>query len=121
MSIIPAISALPALPAMPSMPMAPLGGAQGMSPSGDGGTPRAGSLGSVGPDDFAAALSSAVAGLNTQVNGAERLSEAVSTGQIADPTAALVEIEKADLAFNTAVQMRNKLVEGWQELSRMTV
>ena len=26
-----------------------------------------------------------------------------------------------DLAFNTAVQVRNKLVEGWQELSRMSV
>ena len=37
------------------------------------------------------------------------------------PTVALVAVEKADLAFNTAVQVRNKLVEGWQEISRMQV
>lgn len=124
MSIIPAItalSALPAMPAMPAMPSAPLGaaaaGRTGEGGSGDG----PGRLGSVAPDDFASLLAGAVSDLSTRMNGAERLSEAVATGQVQDSTAALVEIEKADLAFNTAVQVRNRLVEGWQELSRMTV
>ena len=75
----------------------------------------------VGPADFAGALSSAISGLNASMTGAERLSEAVATGQVADPTAALVEIERADLAFQTAMQVRNKLVEGWMDVSRMTV
>lgn len=122
MSIIPAISALPAMPAMPTAPLGGMSGVSGLGPSGgDGGSLRAGGPGSVGPADFAGALADAMSGLNSQMNGAERLSEAVATGQVADPTAALVEIEKADLAFNTAMQVRNKLVEGWQELSRMTV
>ena len=120
MSVIPAISPLPAMPAMPSMPTAALGALGSTSPASDG--PRAVGGGMpVGPADFAGALSEAIAGLNTKMNGAERLAGAVATGQVADPTAALVEIEKADLAFSTALQVRNKLVEGWQEISRMTV
>jgi flagellar hook-basal body complex protein FliE len=74
-----------------------------------------------GSGGFAGMLSDAVSGLNSQLTGAERLSEQAATGQLADPTSALVAVEKADLAFNTAVQVRNKLVEGWQELSRMQV
>jgi flagellar hook-basal body complex protein FliE len=114
-SIIPPISALPPMPSMPTAPLGSLG-----LPSSES-TTRASEASNVGPADFAGALANAIDGLNTRMNGAERLSEAVATGQIADPTAALVEIEKADLAFNTAVQVRNRLIEGWQELSRMTV
>lgn len=111
------ISALPAMPSMPAA-MSPLGA---VSPAGDGGgTPRVdGATGA--PADFAGALSSAISGLNTTMVGSERLSEAIASGQIEDPTSALVEIEKADLAFQTAMQVRNKLVDGWQEVSRMTV
>jgi flagellar hook-basal body complex protein FliE len=114
-SIIPPISALPP---MPAMPIAPLGS---LSVSSGELTRDATATSRVTPADFAGALANAIEGLNTKMNGAERLSEAVATGQIADPTAALVEIEKADLAFNTAVQVRNRMIEGWQELSRMTV
>ncbi len=120
MSLIPPISALPAMPAMPAMPTAALGSLGPAGPS-DGGGLRPGPIDTSGTADFAGALASAISGLNSQVNTSERLSEAVATGQMADPTSALVEIEKADLAFNTAVQVRNKLVEGWQELSRMSV
>jgi flagellar hook-basal body complex protein FliE len=70
---------------------------------------------------FAEMLSGAVSGLNDQLVGSERLSEQAATGGLADPTVALVAVEKADLAFNTAVQVRNKMIEAWQELSRMQV
>jgi flagellar hook-basal body complex protein FliE len=70
---------------------------------------------------FGDMLAGAISGLNGQMVGSERLSEQAATGGLADPTVALVAVEKADLAFNTAVQVRNKLVEGWQELSRMQV
>lgn len=121
MSIAPIASiGLSALPAMPAMPvaMAPLGATAGTAAS--DGAVRPDAAGG-GPADFAGALAQAVAGLNTTMVGSERLSEAVASGQIDDPTSALVEIEKADLAFQTAMQVRNKLVEGWQEVSRMTV
>ena len=76
---------------------------------------------SAGGGGFADMLSSAVSGLNGQLTSSEKMSEDAATGGVTDPTEALVAVEKADLAFSTAVQVRNKLVEGWQELSRMQV
>ena len=96
MSPLPPISGLASMPFMPS---GPVGAADG----------------------FAGVLSSAISGLNGQMVDSEHLAEKAATGQLADPTVALVAVEKADLAFNTAVQVRNKLVEGWQEISRMQV
>lgn len=104
---------LPPISALPSMPFGPIGAADGAS-SGSA-APATASGG------FADMLSGAVSGLNDQLVGSEKLSEQAATGSLADPTDALVAVEKADLAFNTAVQVRNKLVEGWQELSRMQV
>lgn len=104
---------LPPISALPAMPFGPLGatGATGAAPAAE--APAAGGFGD--------ALAGAIAGLNGQMVGSERLAEQAATGGLADPTVALVAVEKADLAFNTAVQVRNKLVEGWQELSRMSV
>ncbi len=100
---------------LPAMPLGPIGGL-GASAATGADAPAAPAAGG-----FAGMLSNAVSGLNGQLVGSERLSEQAATGGLADPTVALVAVEKADLAFNTAVQVRNKLVEGWQELSRMSV
>lgn len=104
---------IPPIAPMPLMPAGPIGAP---AAAGDGAGPAPAAA-----PGFAGMLQSAVAGLNDQMVNSERLSEQVATGGVADPTSALVEVEKADLAFNTAVQVRNKLVEGWQELSRMQV
>jgi flagellar hook-basal body complex protein FliE len=71
--------------------------------------------------DFAGMLAGAVSNLNSQLTRADRLQEAAATGELADPTVAIVETQKADIALQMATQVRNKLVEGWQELSRMQV
>lgn len=101
--------------ALPSMPFGPIGpaAAGADAPASTSAAPAAGGFGD--------ALAGAMAGLNDQMVGSERLAEQAATGGLADPTVALVAVERADLAFNTAVQVRNKLVEGWQELSRMSV
>lgn len=70
---------------------------------------------------FSTLLSRAVGGLQEQVATADRLQELAATGQLADPTEAIVATQQADLSLRLAVQMRNRLVEGWQELSRMGV
>jgi flagellar hook-basal body complex protein FliE len=101
---------LPPIAGLPAMPFGPMG-VQG---AGEAATAPAAS-------GFGDMLAGAISGLNGQLVGSERLSEQAATGGLADPTVALVAVEKADLAFNTAVQVRNKLVEGWQELSRMQV
>lgn len=77
--------------------------------------------GSESGGDFAGMLAGAVSGLNAQLTRADRLQEAAASGQLGDPTVAIVETQKADIALQMATQVRNKLVEGWQELSRMAV
>lgn len=42
-------------------------------------------------------------------------------GEITDVSQALVAIEKADIAFSTMMQIRNKIVEAYQEVIRMSV
>lgn len=107
---------LPPIGAVPSMPFGPLGvgAGSGLAGAAEAGGPAAAAGG------FGDMLTKAVSGLNSQMVGSERLSEQAAVGQ-ADTTEALVAMEKADLMFTTTVQVRNKLVEGWQELSRMQV
>ena len=71
--------------------------------------------------DFGRMLAGAVSDLNSQLTRADRLQEAAASGELADPTVAIVETQKADIALQMATQVRNKLVDGWQELSRMAV
>ena len=108
------VSPLPPITGLASMPFGPITATDGPSAA-DARPPRRRTPASRG------ILSSAISGLNGQLVSSEHLSEQAATGQLADPTVALVAVEKADLAFNTAVQVRNKLVEGWQEISRMQV
>jgi flagellar hook-basal body complex protein FliE len=109
------VTPLGPIAALPAMPFGPIGGLGASAATGTD-APAASAAGG-----FAGMLSNAVSGLNGQLVDSEKLSEQAATGGLADPTVALVAVEKADLAFNTAVQVRNKLVEGWQELSRMSV
>lgn len=106
---------LPPIAPLPPMPLGPIGAA---APAAE--AARGERVSDAAPG-FGAMLDRAVNGLNTQLLESERLSELAATGALPDPTMALVEVEKADLAFQTAVQVRNKIVEGWQELSRMSV
>ena len=48
-------------------------------------------------------------------------SQAVATGMSNDLAAALVSVEKADLALQLTTQLRNKAVEAYQEVMRMQV
>lgn len=98
------VEGMPALP--PVSPVPPL----------DGAAPTEKALGTT--SDFVALLGDAVSGLSDQVNKSERMTEMAATGQLEDPTLALAEVERADLAFELAVQVRNRMVETWQELSR---
>jgi len=108
------VTLLPPIQPMGFMPSGPITAAGGAGAAG----PATAAPASGG---FADMLSGAVSGLNNQLTSSERLTEQAATGGLTDPTTALVAVEKADLAFSTAVQVRNKLVEGWQELSRMQV
>jgi flagellar hook-basal body complex protein FliE len=100
---------IPQLAPMPA-PMAPLP-APGVEAA--GATP--------GTGGFATLLTRATSGLADQIHTADRLQELAASGQLPDPTVAIIETQKANLSLDLAVQVRNRLVEGWQELSRMSV
>ena len=104
---------LPPISALAPMPFGPIaaGAAQGLGET--SAAPAAGGFGDM--------LAGAISGLNGQMVGSERLSEQAATGGLADPTVALVDVENADLAFNTAVQVRNKMVDAYQEIKDIRV
>jgi len=42
-------------------------------------------------------------------------------GEVTDVTEAMVAVERADLAFNTMMQIRNKIIQAYEEVMRMSV
>lgn len=110
------MSPIAPLPPISSLPLMPVGFPSGAAGGADAARAPAGAA-----DSFAGMLGQAVSKLNTQLVGADRMEQLAATGQLADPTQAIVEVQKADISLQLATQVRNKLVEGWQELSRMSV
>ena len=55
-----------------------------------------------------------------QTEADQTIRELVS-GEVTDVSEALVALEKADIAFNTMMQIRNKIIEAYQEVIRMPV
>ncbi len=52
---------------------------------------------------------------------ADRLSEQLLAGQVQDVSQVMVAAQKAELSLQLAIQMRNKLLEAYQEIMRMQV
>ena len=50
-----------------------------------------------------------------------RVSVVLVTGQDVDPAVVLTSIQKADMAFRMMMQMRNKLVQAYQEIKEMRI
>lgn len=111
-----ALGPIPPLPLMPFMSQGPL--STGPMPAA---SPPASASGAQSPGGFAELLGDAMGSLNTQMQEASALQQAVATGQVSDPTEAITATAESGLAFQFATQVRNRLVEGWQEISRMQV
>lgn len=45
----------------------------------------------------------------------------LAAGEVADVSQALIAVEKADIAFSTMMQIRNKIIEAYQDVMRMSV
>jgi len=54
-------------------------------------------------------------------NEAEELQQAFAAGEVEDINEVILAVQKADLALNLALELRNKVVEAYQEISRMQV
>ena len=66
-------------------------------------------------------LRSALAGVNDLQLKSEQASAALAAGQITDLHQVTLLTEQASLALQFTIQVRNKLLEAYQEISRMPV
>jgi flagellar hook-basal body complex protein FliE len=68
---------------------------------------------------FAETLRGALGEMGELQNQAENKVAGVLEGDGADVHTALIAVEKADLSFQLMMQVRNKIVSAYQEISRM--
>lgn len=73
------------------------------------------------PTGFETMMTRAINGLSDTLRTSDRMSELAATGQLADPTTAILAAEEADLAMTMAVQVRNRLLTAWNTLNQMSV
>ncbi len=72
-------------------------------------------------ESFGVSLRTALGKINELQQDADRAAENFSVGRTQDVAGTLITIEKANLGFQLALQIRNKLLEAYQEILRMPI
>lgn len=70
---------------------------------------------------FGEVLGKALASVNALQQGGQEAALAIASGKSVDTAAAVVAIEKANVSFQFVMQVRNKLLDAYQEIMRMSV
>jgi flagellar hook-basal body complex protein FliE len=76
---------------------------------------------SVAPADFAGWMSQEIGAVNERIAVAETGLRDLATGATGNLHQVMLQIEEAKLAFNLTVQIRNKVLEGYQDIMRMQI
>jgi flagellar hook-basal body complex protein FliE len=71
--------------------------------------------------DFSKWMVQELNAVNDRVTNAEDSLTQLATGQTGNLHEVMIDLEKARLAFQLAVQVRNKLLEGYQDIMRMQI
>ncbi|MFN9301096.1 MAG: flagellar hook-basal body complex protein FliE [Acidobacteriota bacterium] len=87
----------------PVEPLAPLGGAKW------------------GGAEFSNLLAGALDGLKTQKADADKQLNAWMNGEAVDLHQVATSIQKAELSFELAIEVRNKMMQAYQEVMRMQI
>ncbi len=74
-----------------------------------------------GAKSFSETLTQAIEQVNETQNKADTLATRVATGDMDKLHEAMIAMEKASLALELSVQVRNKVIEAYQELMRTQV
>jgi flagellar hook-basal body complex protein FliE len=98
------------------LPIAPPSGLSGL-----GAAKPAAAPGTGGGDSFANALGSALGNLDASQTQATQASQDLVTGKATDVSSVVMSVERASLELQLASQVRNKLVDSYQEIMRMQV
>lgn len=95
-----------AISSVPSMPQ--MGGMQGIAkPEAEGG--------------FKNLLIDSIQNVNSMQQQADQAVEAMFTGGDVNPAEVLTAVQKADLAFRLTMQMRNKVMDVYQEIKEIRI
>ena len=68
---------------------------------------------------FGAVLSTALQHVNELSNGADQQIGTLLKGGNADMSTVMIAVEKADVAFQLMMQVRNKIVSAYQDIEKM--
>ncbi len=74
-----------------------------------------------GGDDFGKVLMDALGEVNASQAQARELQNALMTGQPVEYHDLMIAMERASVSMQLTMQVRNKLLEAYQEISRMQV
>ena len=72
-------------------------------------------------DDFKSALTQNVSDVNEQIKLGDQLVEGIVTGKVTDFHEIAAQVKQADLSFKFALAVRNKFVDAYREVMRMSV
>lgn len=97
-----------------------LPGAGNVAPLGPGPAP-AGRADASSGKSFKDLLSDSIAEVNQLQKDGEVAQAALASGQTDDIEGVMTAVRKAELAFKTLMQIRNKLVDAYDEIQRMRV
>ncbi|MCX5661829.1 MAG: flagellar hook-basal body complex protein FliE [Planctomycetota bacterium] len=95
--------------------MNPAGGIRPSAPM------RPGAGGAAGSSDFKDLLMKNIEQVNKLQQDADHAIEDLATGRRDDVDGVLIAKQKADLAFQLLLQVRNKMVDAYQEIKQMRV
>ena len=99
--------------AAPAAPPVSLGGASGAGPA----AADAGSQGG----SFMDSLGSALGSLNGQLTGADASMANFASGGSADIHSVMLEMQEASIGLQTGIAVRDKLLEAYQEIMRLSI
>ncbi len=86
-----------------------------------------GSIGSLGEtssltkSNFGEILKKNIDTTNDLLNTADKMSQEFAIGKQQDLHTVMIAVEQANLAFNYTMEIRNRIVEGYQEIMRMQI
>ena len=75
----------------------------------------------VAKNEFGSMLSEALAKVNDDLIGAEKLSQDFALGKNVELHQVITATEQASLALQLTIQIRTKVIEAYQEITRMQV
>jgi flagellar hook-basal body complex protein FliE len=101
--------------------MNPIQGQQTPVPSLPPAPPAPPRLGPQQESSFKNLLVEGIEQVNSMQQQADRAVEELVTGEDVDPAAVLTSIQKSDMSFRMMMQIRNKLMQAYQEIKEMRI